>query len=192
MEKIEQKNKNKNKNLELFIVFFKLGLFTIGGGMSMMGILHKVVVDEKKWLSEDEMMNCITLAQGMPGVMAVSMSSFIGNKRNHFIGGAVASIAVILPSVFIVILLSLFLNTIEALVNLSIIFAMLKGSVSAIVLNTAMNLGDKMINNFWMSAIAVLAFIAIGLLNINAIYIILFSFVIGLIFASNLLKRSFK
>ncbi len=150
----------------------------------MTGILQRIVVEERKLISSEDMMKCIALSQGMPGVMAISMSTFIGRKKGGVKGAVASSVGVILPSLIVVIILSIFLNKIENIVNLEIVFTMLKATVSAIVLNTAMNLGDKVLLKNWNIFVAGISFLAMSIWKINVIYIIVLSFVIGLIFAS--------
>ena len=76
---MEKKGKIRNNMyLQLFWTFFKLGLFTIGGGMAMIPLIQGIVVDQKKWMTEEEAVDCIAVSQGLPGVIAINMK-----KRWH-------------------------------------------------------------------------------------------------------------
>ena len=67
--------------LELFVTFFKLGLFPIGGGVAMIPILSNIMVKDKKWFTEDEMIDIIAICQGLPGVIASNMATYVGFKK---------------------------------------------------------------------------------------------------------------
>ena len=72
--------------LELFVTFFKLGLFTIGGGVAMIPILSDIMVKDKKWFTEDEMIDIIAICQGLPGVIAINMATYVGFKKRKLLG----------------------------------------------------------------------------------------------------------
>ena len=76
----EKSKKTYNRNL--FWEFFKIGIFTIGGGMAMIPQIQQVVVKDKGWLSEEEMVDCIAVSQSMPGVIAINSATYIGRKTN--------------------------------------------------------------------------------------------------------------
>lgn len=68
-------------NLELFYIFFKIGLFTFGGGYAMIPQLKEIVVEKKKWITEDEMLEIIAIAESTPGPIAINIATFIGYKQ---------------------------------------------------------------------------------------------------------------
>lgn len=98
------------KNLELFWIFFKIGLFTFGGGYAMIPQIKEVVIEKKKWLTDDDMLDIIAIAESTPGPIAINSATFIGYKQNKILGGLSASFGVVLPSFIIIFLISLFFN----------------------------------------------------------------------------------
>ncbi len=74
---------NMKEYLGLFASFFKIGLFTIGGGMAMLPLIQHTVVDRKKWMTEGEMTDCIAVSQALPGVIAINAATYIGKKRKR-------------------------------------------------------------------------------------------------------------
>ena len=92
--------------LELFILFLKLGAFTIGGGVAMIPILRRIMVEDKKWFTDEEMVDIIAISQGLPGVIAINMATFVGFRKKGLLGSLVATIGVILPSFVIILLLA--------------------------------------------------------------------------------------
>jgi chromate transport protein ChrA len=84
--------------LELFLSFFKIGAFTFGGGMAMLPVIRRVAVEEKQWLSDDEMIDCLALSQSLPGMLAINAAIYIGNRQKGYIGAVMAAAGAILPS----------------------------------------------------------------------------------------------
>ena len=103
---------SNGKALELwkmFIAFFKMGLFTIGGGLAMIPLMQKYAVDDQKWLTEEEMVDCIAISYSVPGVVAINAATFIGKKKYGMTGAVIATLGVTLPSLFCIIAIVLFL-----------------------------------------------------------------------------------
>ena len=91
------------KCLELFVTFFKIGLFTFGGGYAMLPLIQEAVLD-KSWATEAELVNFIAISESTPGPFAVNMSTYIGTEQAGFLGAFFATLGVVLPS-FIIILI---------------------------------------------------------------------------------------
>ena len=96
----------------LFAAFFKMGLFTFGGGLAMLPLIQRTVVEDYQWMTEEEMIDCIAVTQAMPGVIAINAATYVGNKRKGFTGALSATLGVILPSFIVIILAVLFLGAI--------------------------------------------------------------------------------
>lgn len=96
--------------LDLFLTFFKIGAFTIGGGYAMIPLIEKEIITNKKWIEEEELLELISVSQMTPGVIAINAATFVGKKTAGTVGGLVASVAVILPSLFIIAFIVHFLS----------------------------------------------------------------------------------
>ena len=96
--------------LELFYIFFKLGLFTFGGGYAMIPSIKEIVVEKKKWISEDEMLEILAIAESTPGPIAINMATYIGYLKGKVLGSIAATIGVVLPSLIIIFIISLFFD----------------------------------------------------------------------------------
>ena len=96
--------------LELFISFFKVGIITFGGGLSMLPNLEREIVDNKKWATREELLDYYAVGQCTPGIIAVNTATFIGHKTKGILGGIFATLGMISPSVIIILILALFLN----------------------------------------------------------------------------------
>ena len=91
---------------ELFMTFFKIGLFTFGGGYAMISQIKEAVVEKKKWLSDDELMEIITIAESTPGPIAINMATYIGSSQGGLLGSTVATLGVVLPSFIIILIIA--------------------------------------------------------------------------------------
>ena len=87
--------------LELFLTFAKMGVMTFGGGMAMRPILQREVVDNKHWATEEELVDYYAIGQCTPGIIAVNTATFIGQKMGGVIGGILATLGVVFPSLVI-------------------------------------------------------------------------------------------
>ena len=95
---------------ELFLTFFKIGLFTFGGGYAMIAQIKESIVENKKWLTEDELLQIVAIAESTPGPIAINMATYVGYKRKGIVGSTMATLGVVLPSVIIIFIISLFLE----------------------------------------------------------------------------------
>lgn len=99
-----------NIYIQLFLSFFKVGLFTFGGGWAMISIIEKEIVDHKKWIERDEFLDLLAVAQSLPGVFAVNLSVAVGDKLRGMRGAVVAALGTILPSFLIILGIAIFLT----------------------------------------------------------------------------------
>lgn len=101
-----------NVLLELFIVFFKLGAFTIGGGIAMLPLLQNSMTEEKKWFSREEFVDIIAVCQSLPGVVAINMATYVGYRKKGLIGSIVSTLGVVMPSFIMILLIATFISSI--------------------------------------------------------------------------------
>ncbi|MEG2122149.1 MAG: chromate transporter, partial [Rikenellaceae bacterium] len=92
----------------LFTTFFKIGLFTFGGGWAMIPAIEKEVVDIKKWLSKEEFLDALVISQSLPGILAVNISILVGQKRFGQKGSLIATLGTVLPSFILILLIAMF------------------------------------------------------------------------------------
>ena len=95
---------------DLFFTFFKLGLFTFGGGYAMIANIRDIVLEKKNWLSEDELFQVITVAESTPGPIAINLATYVGYQKRGVPGSACATVGVVLPSFVIIYLISFVLD----------------------------------------------------------------------------------
>ena len=168
--------------LDLYITFFKIGAFTFGGGYAMLPLLQRELVDKRKWITEEEMLDYYAIGQTTPGIIAVNTSTFCGRKRKGNLGGIFASLGFITPSIIIITLIANFLKEFSHLLFIQHAFAGIRIAVSALVLNTVINMVKKTANTKTKILIFVLTFIAIGIFSISPIIIVIACGIFGILF----------
>ncbi|MDY3332240.1 MAG: chromate transporter [Gallibacter sp.] len=177
---LKEKKTVTNKFI-LFWEFLKIGLFTIGGGVVMLPLVEKIAVKEKQWITEEEMMECVTISQSVPGVIAITLATYIGKKKAGLLGALLAVLGVVVPSFFIIILFSIFAKSINNNQYLTGAFTAMKTCVTALVLVVVYNMSRKFIKTVWSLTLAVAGFAAVGIFGVNAIIIIVVAAVMGII-----------
>ena len=129
--------------LDLFVTFAKVGVMTFGGGYAMLPILQREVVDNKGWATEEELMDYFAIGQCTPGVIAVNTATFIGQKKKGVLGGVIATLGVVFPSLIII---SLLAGVIEAFSHVAWVqhaFGGIRVCVCVLILNAVVKLYRK-------------------------------------------------
>ena len=125
-----------NIYIQLFTTFFKIGLFTFGGGWAMISIIQREIVGKWHWIEEDDFLDLLAIAQSMPGILAVNISTVIGDRLRGVKGSLAASIGTIVPSFVIILLIAIFLtpDTIKNNATLTAIFKGIRPAVVALII----------------------------------------------------------
>ena len=178
--------------LSLFWEFFKIGIFTVGGGMAMIPQIQQMAVEDKKWLEKEEMLDCIAISQSMPGVIAINSATYIGKKLCGIKGSLAATLGVIMPSFIIIILAVTVLGTIDENRYVQGAFTGVKAAVCGLILVTAVRLARQSLTSVFQWILAAAAFAAIGLFGVTAIWAIIAGAIAGIIYNSVMLNRRGK
>lgn len=128
----------------LFLTFFKIGLFTFGGGYAMIANIREVVVEQKKWLEEEELLQVITVAESTPGPIAINLATYVGYKKQGFPGSLLATVGVILPSLIIIYTVSLFLDAFMANKYVAYAFRGIQCGVAFLILKAGADMLKKL------------------------------------------------
>lgn len=129
---------------ELFATFFKIGLFTFGGGYAMIGIIEDTCVEKKKWITHDDMMTVTVIAESTPGPIAINCSTFVGYKQGGFLGSVAATCGVVMPSFIIIYLISLFFDSLLEVQLIANAFRGIQVCVGFIIIQAGFKLKKKM------------------------------------------------
>lgn len=130
--------------LSLFLTFFKIGLFTFGGGYAMIANIREVVVEQKKWLDEEDLLQVITVAESTPGPIAINLATYVGYKKKGFFGSLLATLGVVLPSLIIIYTVSLVLDRFMANRIVSYAFRGIQCAVAFLILKAGMDMFAKL------------------------------------------------
>ncbi len=130
--------------LELFWTFFKIGLFTFGGGYAMIAQVKETIVEKKQWMTEDELVQMLAIAESTPGPIAINMATYVGYKRKGVLGSALATCGVVLPSLVIIYVISLFLDAFLRFRLVAWAFTGIKCAVAFLILRAGYGLFKKL------------------------------------------------
>ena len=132
-----------NKYLDLFFTFARIGGLTFGGGYAMLPMLQKEVVEKRGWATEEELMDYYALGQCTPGIIAVNTATFVGQNTAGNLGGIVATLGVVFPSLIIINLIAMFLQNFANLAVVQNAFAGIRVCVCVLVFNAVVKLWKK-------------------------------------------------
>lgn len=163
------------KLLVLFVTFLKVGTFTIGGGYAMIPLIQKEVVDRKKWISKDDFLDMLTLAQSSPGPIAVNVSVFVGYKVAGVAGSIVAVLGAILTAFLILLFVAMYFIGIKDNVIVERIFKGIRPAVTALIAAPVISMGKSAKINKKTIFIPLAAIIFVAFLKQSPIYVIIAS-----------------
>ena len=165
-----------------FKTFFKIGIFTLGGGYAMIPLIEEEVVNKKQWVSKDEMLDLIAIAQSCPGVFAINIATFIGYKLKKERGAIATTIGTALPSFLIILTIAIFFSQFKDNPYVAAIFRGIRPAVVALIAVPTFNLGRRAKLNRYTIWIPIVCALAIWALGVSPIYIILIAGVAGYIY----------
>lgn len=167
---------------EAFITFFKIGLFTIGGGYAMIPMIEEEIVRKRNWVSREEFLDLIAIAQTCPGVFAINISIFIGYKIKRTPCALVASLGTALPSFLIILLIAMFFYQFQDNRVINAIFQGLRPAVTALVAIPVFTLARNAHINLANCWIPLVTGVLIAFLGISPILIIIAAGVAGFVY----------
>lgn len=185
----ESNKKAIKEHMSLFWEFFKIGLFTIGGGMAMLPLIQKVAVEDKKWMDEEDMIDCLAVSQALPGVIAINSATYIGKRRSGLTGSLAATLGVVTPSFLIIIAVVTLLGTVGQNSYIDGAFAGIKAAVCGLVIVSASKLGKQVLKGPFQWILAVLAFAAIAVFRVTALWAIIGGAAAGVLYLAVREKR---
>lgn len=168
--------------LVLFVTFFRIGLFTIGGGYAMIPLIEAEIVNRRKWVGKTEFLDLIAIAQSCPGVFAINISTFIGYKKRGTLGAICCALGTALPSFLIILLVAMFFHNFQDVPWVASVFAGIRPAVVALIAVPTWNMAVRAKITFINCWIPVITAVLIWALGVNPIYIILVAGVGGFIY----------
>ena len=171
-----------NFYIDAFSTFFKIGLFTIGGGYAMVPLIEEEVVNKKKWLNQEDFIDLLAVSQSAPGVFAVNISIFIGYKLKKFPGALALALGAILPSFLIILGIALFFHQFKGHEAVENIFKGIRPAVVALIAAPTFTLAKSAKINRYNLWIPIVSALLIWLLGVSPVYIIALAGIGGFIY----------
>ncbi len=165
--------------LELFLTFAKIGALTFGGGYAMLPMLERELVDNRKWVSEEELMDYFAIGQCTPGVIAVNTGTFVGYKIKGIMGGIAATLGVIAPSILIITIISAFISNFAELEIVKYAFNGIRVCVCVLVFNAVIKISKNALIDKWAIGIFLLVFVLSMFFDVSATILIVIAGVLG-------------
>ena len=167
--------------LKLFTTFFKIGLFSFGGGFAMIPLIQREVIERHKWIDEKDFLDMLVLAQSTPGPIAVNTSVFVGYKVAGTVGAIVATLGTVLPSFMVILLLALFFAEVRENRFVDAAFRAMRPAVVALIVAPLIGLVKGM--RWYLISVSAVVALAVWYLDFSPAYLIGLSLVIGVIVA---------
>ncbi|SCI82656.1 chromate transporter%2C chromate ion transporter (CHR) family [uncultured Clostridium sp.] len=167
--------------LDLFFTFARIGGLTFGGGYAMLPILQREVVEKRKWVTNEEIMDYYAIGQCTPGIIAVNTATFIGQKCAGNIGGIIATLGVVFPSLIIITLIAAFLQNFADLAIVKNAFAGIRICVSVLIINAVIKLWKSSVIDIATTIIFFVIFITAIFTDLSPIIFVLFAGIAGVI-----------
>ena len=171
-----------NFYIDAFSTFFKIGLFTIGGGYAMVPLIEEEVVNKKKWLNQEGFIDLLAVSQSAPGVFAVNISIFIGYKLKKFPGALALALGAILPSFLIILGIALFFQQFKEYEAVENIFKGIRPAVVALIAAPTFTLAKSAKINRYNLWIPIVSALLIWLLGVSPVYVIALAGIGGFIY----------
>lgn len=130
--------------LTLFLTFFRIGLFTFGGGYAMISVIDNICVEQKHWITAEDLVNVTVIAESTPGPVAINCATFVGFKQKGLAGAVAATLGVVLPSFIIIWLISMFLERFLAIAWVASAFRGIRVAVGLLILDVGIRMAKKM------------------------------------------------
>jgi len=166
--------------LDLFLTFNRIGGLTFGGGYAMLPMLQREIVS-RGWATDEELMDWYAIGQCTPGIIAVNVATFVGYKRRGNLGGIVATLGVVFPSLVIITMIAAVLQNFAELPVVKNAFAGIRVCVCVLIANAVVNLWRKAVVDVWTLIIYILVLAGSLFTNLSPVWFVLLAAAAGLL-----------
>lgn len=173
--------KKQHEIRKLFAAFFKIGLFTFGGGYAMIPLIHRETVESHQWIDDEEMLDVLAISEATPGPVSINFATFIGYRVAGFFGAAAATLGVALPSFLIIAALSLFIMQYQRFTWLTWVFDGIRAGVVVLILNAVIKLGKQVPRTNFVTIVILIDFLAAAFFDVNVILLLVLSGAAGVV-----------
>ena len=174
--------------MRVFASFFRIGAFTFGGGIAMIPLIQKEAAEKNKWVTDEDILEVIAIAESTPGPIAINAATFVGYRACGILGSIFATVGVVLPSFLIILLLSFVLEQFQSMKGVQYAFYGIRAGVLALLCKSLWTMYKKTAKNGVAYIVMAAAFVLTAFTPLNVIFVILGCGVFGLV-TSLMLKR---
>ncbi|MBR3755289.1 MAG: chromate transporter [Clostridia bacterium] len=180
---MEQNNKESRGKLlaQLFVSFAKIGVMTFGGGLAMLPMLERELVESKKWVTTEEILDYYAVGQCTPGIIAVNTATFVGYKKSKVLGAIASTLGVVFPSVVIISVIAAVLSNFADIPAVQHAFSGIRIAVCALIASAVIKLAKSNVKSLVQIIIAVCAFIIIAVFGASPVVVVVASAIAGLL-----------
>lgn len=167
--------------LSIYWKFFKISSITFGGGMTMLPILQREVVQADSWVTDEEIIDMYALSQGLPGIIAVNIASFIGHRKRGVPGAIAAGLGIVSPCILIIMIIAMFLKNFQDLLIVKNAFAGISVGVTALIFNSVSKLWKKSILDRFCIILYIVTLLFMLFSNLSPVIFVLIGAFVGII-----------
>lgn len=178
---MDEQLKKKEKVQDLFLTFLRIGAFTFGGGYAMIPLIHREMVDQKKWITEDEMMDMVAISESTPGPIAINAATFVGAHVAGKKGAVAATAGVCIPSFLTMLGLSYVLSTFESRRIVQYAFIGIRASVLVLIFFAWLGMLQQMKRSVINWIMLITTVVVVEFFSVNPVAVILISFFLGVV-----------
>ena len=166
---------------EVFFTFFRIGAFTFGGGYAMIPLIQRETVEKHGWVTDDDILEIIAIAESTPGPIAINSSTFVGYRTAGFWGAFFGTLGMVMPSFLVITIISYVLNEFQSLKPVQYAFYGIRAGVLALIIKALWNMYKKAPKGRIAYIIMALAFVLVALLDVSVILVLILCAAIGLV-----------
>lgn len=185
-----EQEKRKRNLWPLFATFFRIGAFTFGGGYAMIPLIQKEMVENKKWISDEDILEIVAIAESTPGPIAINTATFVGYRVGGFWGALCATMGVVIPSFLVISVIAFFLRQFQDYKGVQYAFWGIRAGVLALILKALWSM-YKSAPKGWVSYVVMAAaFILVAIFDVNILFVIIGCALFGLITSTIAARRA--
>lgn len=185
--------KNKIKTIfELYYTFAKIGTFTIGGGLAMMPMMERELINNKHWITEEDLLDYYAIGQSTPGIVAVNVATFVGFRQAGIIGGIFATLGMVTPSLLIIMILAGLINSISDYPYVQKALSGINVAVAALLTSVVVKFAKKTIKKIIHALYMLCAFSLVFFFKVPPVWIILAALTAGVVISLVKIKKEEK
>lgn len=163
----------------LYFTFAKMGAVTFGGGLAMMPVLQKELITKRGWITDEELLDYYAIGQSTPGIIAVNVSTFVGYKQLGVLGGIVATLGIVTPSLLIIMLLAKLIDSVDEFPAVQKALKGVNVAVAALLTKVSFDFCKKTIRNVFSAALVLCSFVLVYFFKVQSFFVILGAVLIG-------------